>query len=365
MEETPKVSVIIPHWNGKEILRRCLVSVEKTRFGRFTVLIVDNGSTDDSVDMVRSEFPGVQITHSSDNLGFAGGCNLGIQSSSSPYIALLNNDAEVSPGWLEPLVEIMEENPSVASVQPKILSMEDPHRFDYSGGGGGEIDLFGYPYAWGRLFNTTEQDTGQYNSKRAVFWASGAATLLRRSSLEHVGLLDDIFFAHMEEIDLNWRLQIAGYSVIAEPRSIVYHQTGATLNSGSFLKMVLNHRNNLMMLLKNHSAVTLCWLFPLRLFLEGLTLVISLLTGKFKRAIAVIVAFFGVVALSPKILQNRKKVQGLWRISEISLLHRMYRGSVVFSYFIKGIHKVSNLSKQRMQVYTPESRMLNKFNEPG
>ncbi len=343
IKANPEVTVVIPHWNGKEILRRCLESLQKTQFDSFSVLVVNNGSSDDSMDMVSSNFQDVQTVHSGKNLGFAGGCNLGIRNSSSPYIALLNNDAEVKPDWLGPLVRVMEEDYSVAAVQPKILSIKNPNQFDYCGGAGGEIDLFGYPYAWGRLFDTIEEDENQYDARRAVFWASGAACLLRRSALNHVGLLDEMFFAHMEEIDLNWRMQIAGYNVMVEPKSVVYHQTGATLNSESMFKMVLNHRNNLIMQLKNHSLETLFWIFPLRLLLEGVTLITALFMGQFKRMAAVIIASFSIWVRFPGIIRNRKRVQALWRIQETSIQRRMYRGSLVFSYFVRGIRKASDL----------------------
>jgi GT2 family glycosyltransferase len=350
MNVIKKVTVIIPHWNGMQVLRRCLDSMHRTDLTFVTILIVNNASNDGSMDMVTSRFPEVQIVHSSKNLGFAGGCNLGIRRSSTPYVALLNNDAEVTRDWLLPLIHCMENDTSVAAVQPKLLSIHNRQRFDYCGGAGGEIDLFGYPYTWGRLFDTIETDEGQYDKSRPVFWATGAATLLRRSALKRVGILDELFFAHMEEIDLNWRMQIAGYRILVEPKSVVFHETGATLKSDSYYKMVLNHRNNLMMLLKNHSAITLCWLFPLRLMLECLTLAASVIMGQPKRSAAVAAGFFNVIKYLPNIIRQRKQVQGLRSVSENILLHRMHRGSAALAYFLKGVRTASDLSGQRTRL---------------
>lgn len=337
MKGHPGVTVVIPHSNGEDLLRRCLLALGKTQYPATEVLVVDNGSTDGSVSMMRREFPEVRIIRSPKNLGFAAGCNLGIRASDTPFIALLNNDAEVTPGWLIPLVRFALGNRRAAALQPKILSLKDPGRFDYSGAAGGEIDIFGYPFARGRLFETLEKDTGQYNQTDRVFWASGAACLLRRSALERVGCLDEHFFAHMEEIDLNWRMQRAGYSVWAVPEAVVFHQTGGTLGQGSLRKMGLNHRNNILMLLKNVPGVTLAWLIPLRLCLEMITVAGSLLTGRFKRAAAVVWGIAGVPGKLPAALKERRRVKNSTQVTENEMLHRMFRGSVALAYYLRGI----------------------------
>ena len=343
MRADPEITVIIPHWNGKPILRRCLKSLQGTQGLNYLVLVVDNGSTDGSCTMVKEEFPEVQIVNSTVNLGFAAGCNLGIYHTKSPYVVLLNNDTVVTKNWLHLMKQAAERDPLVAAVQPKLLSITHPCRFDYCGAAGGEIDIFGYPYALGRLFNTMEDDHGQYDKQREIFWASGAAVLLRRSALDKVGLLDASFFAHMEEIDLNWRFLWAGYKVIVVPEAVVFHQTGATLSTHQYRKMLLNHRNSLLMVLKNHSGVTLLWLLPLRLMLEVVTICMSLITGQPRRAVAVLMGFIGVLKLWKVVKAGREKVRSIRCVSEGSLLHRMYRGSVVISYFIKGIRKASEL----------------------
>lgn len=339
----PKVTVVIPHFNGEDILRRCLLSLQKTAYADFYVLVVDNGSTDGSRGMVRKEFLEVRMAESPINLGFAEGCNLGIRNSMSPYVALLNNDTEVTPGWLGPLVDIADADASVAAVQPKILSLHDRRRFDYCGGAGGEIDLFGYPFTWGRLFDSMEMDEGQYDSQRQVFWATGAAVLLRRSALDRVGLLEERFFAHMEEIDLDWRLQWAGYKIKIAPEAVVFHRTGTTLGAERLRKMVLNHRNSLLMMLRNQTGQALLWLFPTRLLLEGVTVIASVMMGKPKRALAVFAGLFGVLLRWRTVVEGRKVVESIRSVPEEALLHRMYRGSVAMAYYVKGIRRARDL----------------------
>ncbi len=343
------MTVVIPHWNGEEILRRCLLSLKKSRYRDFQILIVDNGSSDNSVNMVKAEFPDVSLIESPVNLGFAAGCNLGIRSSESPYVLLLNNDTEVDPGWLGPLVQTAGSDLEVAAVQPKILSIYDRRRFDYCGAAGGEIDIFGYPFAWGRLFNMMEIDDGEYDQKREIFWSTGAATLFKRSVLEKTGLFDDGFFAHMEEIDLDWRIQWTGHRIVFEPDSVVYHQTGGTLNEQQLKKMVLNHRNNLLMLLRNHTWITLLWLFPIRLLLEMSTLGFSLVSGQWKRSLAIVIGLFGVLLNWKIVVRGRNQVSKIRRISEGELLHRMYRGSVALAYFLRGVRSIRQLKGYRLK----------------
>jgi len=330
-----KVTVIIPHFNGEEILRQCLQSLEKTRFKDFRILIIDNGSFDNSLNMVRSEFPEVDIIHSKENLGFAGGCNLGILSSESKYIVLLNNDTEVEPDWLTLLLNKIEENDCIAAVQPKIRSLQHPKRFDYCGAAGGEIDIFGYPFAKGRIFYTMENDFGQYDNSEKIFWATGAAVLMRKSVLDKIGLLEEDFFAHMEEIDLNWRMHLAGYKVVSEPKAIVYHQTGGTLGEDKFYKMVLNHRNNLLMIVRNYSLITLLWLLPIRFCLEILTIIGFLIKFNPKRSIAVLVGLIGLIMNYRTVLKGRRVVESIRVMDDNKIFKKMYRSSIAIDYFMK------------------------------
>lgn len=340
--QKPTATIVIPHFNGEAILRRCLVSLQASRYPSFRVLVVDNASTDGSMPMLRSEFPEAEIVHSRRNLGYAGGCNLGIRSSKGEYVALLNNDTVVDPDWLGPLVERMESDDSVAAVQPKLLSIRDPHRFDYCGAAGGELDIFGYPFARGRLFQTIEKDEGQYDDPRTVFWASGAAALIRRSALNRIGLLDEAFFAHMEEIDLNWRMQKAGYRIAFEPRSVVYHQTGATLSQESARKILLNQRNNLIMVFKNYQCRSLVRILPVRMVLDLITVLAFPVLG-LKRSAAVVAGWAAALFSLPVILRGRARNKACARIPDSEIMRRMYRGSVALAYYLRGIRKASQL----------------------
>lgn len=340
-----KITVIIPHYNGEAILRRCLLSITKTQYPDFSVVVVDNASNDSSNLMVRKEFPNVRIIRSDINLGYAGGCNYGILHTESPYIVLLNNDAVVTPGWIDPLIEFIENRPDVAAVQPKTLSIKDPARFDYCGAAGGEMDIFGYPFARGRLFDVMEQDTGQYDDMKDIFWVTGAAMLVRRTALDTVGLFETAFFAHMEEIDLCWRFHLAGYRICVIPQSVVYHQTGGTLGQGRLKKMVLNHRNNLLMILRNYSLHTLTWLFPIRLLFEFATIFSSLFIGQWKRVFAVPVGICGVLRHLKTIHRGRKVVKRIRKTTDRDIMKSLYPRSVAFEFFIAGKKRYQDLMR--------------------
>jgi GT2 family glycosyltransferase len=330
----PTVTIIIPHSNGESMLRRCLLSLKKTVYHDYVVLIVDNASTDSSPDILLKEFPSVQIVRSEVNRGYAGGCNYGLKNTQSPYVVFLNNDAEVSPNWLTSLVEIMEKEPDIAAVQPKILSVEQPSWFDYSGAAGGEIDIFGYPFARGRLFHLQEKDTGQYDAVSDIFWATGAALMVRRSCMDRVGRFEEAFFAHMEEIDLCWRFHLAGFRVCVDPSAVVYHQTGGTLGQQRMMKMVLNHRNNLLMLLRNYSWPFLILIFPVRLLMETITWFSSLICGHWKRMAAVPLGFFSLLGYGKTVLEGRRLVKRIRVVPDRRIIGKMYNGSVAFSFFV-------------------------------
>ena len=342
----PRVTVIIPHWNGEDFLRRCLVSLSKTTYPAVEPLVVDNHSTDNSVTMVQREFPNVRLVQSSENLGYVGGCNLGIDSSDSPFFVLLNNDTEVTPEWLDGPMQMILENSNLAGVQPKLLSLLNKDYFDYCGGAGGELDILGYPLTWGRVFNHIEKDTGQYDEPRPIFWATGAACLLRRSAVDEVGTLDTSFFAHMEEIDLFWRLHLAGFNVAYCPDSVVYHYNGGTLGQEKLQKMVLNHRNSQIMLLKNYQFRTLLWLYPLRVVLEFVTALGSLVQGDMKRFVAVFIAFWGVLKRVPSWNRERRKIQALRKLTDKQIMQKMIRQSVALGFYFQSKKTITDyLSK--------------------
>ncbi|MCK5146581.1 glycosyltransferase family 2 protein [bacterium] len=345
-KELPKVSVIIPHWKGYDILHRCLESLQLAGYsGELDIAVVDNACPDNSIAVV-SSFENVRIVKAHENLGYAGGCNLGFKYSDAPFVVFLNNDTEVTLGWLEPMISMMLQDKTLAAVQPKMHSIDSPGTFDYCGAAGGEIDIFGYPYARGRMFDQLETDQGQYDQwPHNIFWATGAACMLRRTALDEVGVLEEVFFAHMEEIDLDWRLQWAGYRIAVVASSMVKHQTGGTLATDSLQKMAFNHRNSWFMLFRNLTFPTLCWIIPIRILLELMTFVWALLSRDWKRAAAVVKGGCEALIRMRQIFMWRKINISYRKINENILLHRMYRGSVALAFFLG--HRITATSLNR------------------
>ncbi|MFQ5632036.1 MAG: glycosyltransferase family 2 protein, partial [bacterium] len=329
MKSAPVVSVIIPHFCGQEILLRCLKSLYADDSIPIEVILVDNASTDDSVEAAVEAFPQIKVLHSKKNLGYAGGCNLGMTNARAAYFVLLNNDAIVSPGLLEKLLHVADANPEIAAVQPKIKSISNKYYFDYAGAAGGFIDIFGFPFARGRIFFTIEKDLGQYDTPGEIFWASGTCTLLRRSALEQAGYLDDNFFAHMEEIDLDWRLHLMGYRVWYEPNAVVLHNAGTTLRPETPRKIFLNHRNSLVMMLKNYSMITLFWVFPIRLAFECIAVFYVLLKRDVPQAKAILKGCFAALVALPGSFKMRKTVQKKRLLTDAQLMKRMFKKSIV------------------------------------
>ncbi len=246
----PNVEIVILNWNGEEHLRRFLPSVVAAAPEGVGVVVADNGSTDGSVALLEREFPSVGVVRLERNYGFAGGYNRALERIEAEYFVLLNSDVETPPGWLEPLLDCLRRHPDVAVVSPKLLSFRDRGRFEYAGASGGFIDFLGYPFCRGRILRSVECDAGQYDDTRDVFWVSGAAFCCRADVFRALGGFDADFFAHMEEIDLCWRMQLAGWRVRVVPESRVYHLGGGTLATDSPAKVFYNHRNDLAMLYK-------------------------------------------------------------------------------------------------------------------
>ena len=250
--QTSEVAVIILNWNGEKLLREFLPSVVKhTPRPLARLIVADNGSTDGSLELLVSEFPEVEVMRFPENYGFARGYNEAISRVSEPYTVLLNSDVEVKSDWLTPLYDYMQAHQDTGACQPKIRSYRHPEQFEYAGAAGGYIDRNGYPYCRGRIFADVETDTDQYDTPAEVFWATGAALMVRTGLYNSLGGLDPLFFAHMEEIDLCWRMQLAGYLIAAVPQGVVYHLGGGSLDASNPRKTYLNFRNNLLMLHKN------------------------------------------------------------------------------------------------------------------
>ena len=283
-----KVSVVILNWNGREMLRRFLPSViEYSKGEDFEICVADNASTDDSVIMLRKEFPEVRLIVLDCNYGFSEGYNKALQQIDAEYVVLLNSDVEVTPCWLEPLVMYMDNHPDTAACQPKLCSQLERNYFEYAGAAGGYLDCYGYPFCRGRIYDVVEKDKGQYDSIKEVFWVTGAAMFIRLEDYREAGGLDKFFFAHMEEIDLCWRLKSRGKSLVCVPHSMVYHVGGATLNKENPRKTFLNFRNNLLMLYKNLPERELQSVLSIRRWLDYLAAAVFFLKGERGNAKAV------------------------------------------------------------------------------
>lgn len=287
-----KVAVVILNWNGEQMLRDFLPSVVAhsvlpESLGEAEVYVADNGSTDHSLRLLADSFPSVRTIAFSQNYGFADGYNKAFEPIDAEYAILLNSDVEVTPGWLHPLVQYMDAHPQVAACQPKLMAYHQKDAFEYAGAMGGFIDCYGYPYCRGRIFDTVEKDHGQYDADVPLLWATGACLMVRLAVYKEVGGLDGRFFAHMEEIDLCWRLRCRGYEVRSVASSVVYHVGGATLNAGHPRKTFLNFRNNLLMLYKNLPAGKLRSVLFVRALLDYVAAAMFMLKGEWGSAKAV------------------------------------------------------------------------------
>ncbi len=330
-------AVVILNWNGKKMLERFLPSVTAHTQGDAEVIIADNGSTDDSLDFVRAQYPGLRIIELDKNYGFAGGYNRALQQVKADYYVLLNDDVEVTPGWIEPVVAQMQQHPDTAICQPKLLMYDQRDTFEYAGGAGGFLDKYGYPFCRGRMFTSLEQDNGQYNTPSEIFWASGAAMFVRADVWHQLGGLDDDFFAHMEEIDFCWRAKNAGYRVEYCPQSTVFHVGGGTLPKSNPRKTYLNFRNNMALLYKNLPKHRLAWVMCSRIVLDYVAGFKFLMERKPKEFSAVVDAHKAFYKWLP---QLKKKRQGLKQQSRVS---GMYQGLLLIDYYLLGKKKYSDL----------------------
>ncbi|MCR6720362.1 MAG: glycosyltransferase family 2 protein [Chitinophagaceae bacterium] len=289
----PTVAIVILNWNGRKVLEQFLPSVVRTGYAAHTVYVADNASTDDSIPWLQQHYPQVKLIAMDENRGYAGGYNKALQQVEADYFVLLNSDVEVDAGWLEPMVQLLESDPDIAACQPRVRAYLQRDHFEYAGAAGGWIDKFGYPFCRGRVFDHIEKDLNQYTDTRPVFWATGAALFVRANAFKKVGGLDEYFFAHQEEIDLCWRLQLAGYHIYVCGDSLVYHLGGGTLPQGSPRKTYLNFRNNLIMLWKNLPWQQRCWKMPIRFTLDAVVAWKELFKGNGATFKAVVKAHFG------------------------------------------------------------------------
>ena len=330
MDGLPTVAIVILNWNGQHFLEKFLPSVIASTYTNKRIIVADNASNDNSIVFLQQYYPQVEIINNSGNLGFAKGYNTALQQVEADYYVLLNSDVEVTPRWMEPVIELMESNAAIGACQPKLLNYAAKQLFEYAGASGGWLDKFGYPFARGRVFEAVEEDNGQYNQPQPCFWASGAALFVRADMYHVLGGLDEYFFAHQEEIDFCWRLQLAGYKVYVQPASVVYHVGGGTLPKGNHRKDFLNFRNNLVMLAKNYSLAAALWKIPFRILLDVIAAYKELFTGKSGVYFAIAKAHFYFI----KWLLLDKK-QSVFPISKKGKVNGWYNGSIVWQYFIK------------------------------
>lgn len=327
---TLKAAIVILNYNGEDHLRRFLPSVIEHNAEGAEVIVADNGSTDDSVAFLQSEFPHVRLILLPENYGFAGGYNEALKQVNADIYVILNSDVEVTQGWLEPLLTEMEKRPEITACQPKIRAAERRKYFEYAGAAGGFLDKNGYPFCRGRIFNHTERDIGQHDDEREVFWASGACLLVRSSAFHSVKGFDETFFAHMEEIDLCWRLKNQGHRIYCFPQSTVYHLGGGTLAATSPRKTFLNFRNNLAIIVKNDYKNSLFAKIFKRMIFDGAAAGYMLFTSGPKHFIAVFRAHLFFYSNLKRLLKERE----YW-LEQSHDINRtgLYKGSIVQDYF--------------------------------
>ncbi len=345
MPVLPSVAVVILNWNGKAFLERFLPSVCASAYGNLDIYVADNASTDDSVAFVQAAFPQVKIIRNATNSGFAGGYNEALQHVKADIFVLLNQDVEVEPDWIMPVITRMQEDQLIAACQPKLRAYHDRQDFEYAGAAGGWMDILGYTFCRGRILYTTETDDGQYNDTQDIFWASGAALFIRSECFFEVGGFDPYFFAHMEEVDLCWRLQRAGYRIVYCPRSVVYHVGGGSLPQGNPRKLYLNFRNNLIMLCKNLHFDEQWIILSQRHFLDLLAAFKSLVSGKPKDMLAIFRAYRDYYRWRRK---EEKHLHDAYPRKRLYDLKGVFHGIMIWRYYF--------LNRRRFSELTPEKK---------
>jgi GT2 family glycosyltransferase len=328
-----KVAVVILNWNGKKFLEKFLPNVVNYNTACSQVIVADNASTDDSVSFLKSKYPHIQIIQNVNNGGFAKGYNDALKQVEGEYYILLNSDVEVTPDWIDAVIKVMDSDRSIAACQPKIKAFDNKKMFEYAGAAGGFIDKYGYPFCRGRILDCIEEDKGQYNDIREIFWATGACLFVRAECYHLVQGLDEDFFAHMEEIDLCWRLKNLGYKIMYCPDSTVYHVGGGTLNKTSSQKTYLNFRNNLILLCKNHPPEFLFIKIVYRMNLDGIAAFKFLFSGQFNHFWAVLKAHKSFYGSLRKTFKKRKLLKSGIKNYTTSAV---YLHSIIADFYLRG-----------------------------
>ncbi|MCB0428476.1 MAG: glycosyltransferase family 2 protein [Flavobacteriales bacterium] len=345
-----QIAIVILNWNGCGLLSRFVPGIVAHSDGA-RVVVVDNGSTDDSVAWLSQHHPSVEVIRHKQNLGFTGGYNEALKHVQAKYYVILNSDVEVTPGWLQPMLEWMETEDRLGAIQPKLLAEKQRHLFEYAGAGGGFIDKYGFPFCRGRLFQDIEEDHGQFNDRREVFWASGACMFIRSEAFHAAGGFDSDFFAHMEEIDLCWRLKRMGYAIGYCGSSTVYHMGGATLITGSPRKTYLNFRNNLCMLFKNLPEKKFARTLIIKMVLDGIASIRFLLEGHGLSSLAVLKAHLYMYGHMRMLRSKRNELKRQASVSEVS---NVYGKSIVWTHYVMRKHRFDELEAGRFRAPAEE-----------
>jgi len=336
-----KVAVVILNWNGAKMLQKYLPSVIKNTSEELAdIVIADNGSTDNSLEVLKKDFPGIRTIQLKKNYGFAEGYNKALAQCEHPYFVLLNSDVEVTPRWLEPIIENLDKNPAIAAAQPKIKAWANKDMFEYAGASGGYLDQYGYPFCRGRIINEVETDNGQYDDPATVLWATGACLFIKSDVYKAMGGLDGTFFAHMEEIDLCWRIKNRGYEIMTYPESTVYHLGGGTLPNNSPRKLFLNYRNNLLLLYKNLPEKSLNKTMRIRFLLDLLSAALYVLQLKPNFALQVFKARKAYCKLKPSYKTIRNELQ---RKRKTNYHPEILNGSILWNFFVRGKKRFSQV----------------------
>jgi GT2 family glycosyltransferase len=335
-----QTAIVILNWNGRKYLHDFLPFVIKFKPDSAKIYVADNASSDDSIELMNTHFPNVELIKLKENHGFAKGYNEALKQIEAKYYVLLNSDIEVTENWIESLIDYLENNPEVAACQPKIKSWHNREKFEYAGAGGGYIDYLGYPFCRGRIFNETEKDIGQYDDIQEVFWASGACLFVKADVFHKIGGFDNDFFAHMEEIDFCWRAKNQGYSIVYNPESTVYHIGGGTLPKNNSHKTYLNFKNNFCLLYKNLPQNRLFSTFFYRMLLDGIAAFKFLIDGSFKDSRAVFEAHLYFYKNISKLAKKRKALSQ----NQVS---GIYKKNIVFEHFIRNKKLFSELNMSK------------------
>ena len=340
------VALAALNYNGIGVIEQCLPSWTRASEQNTRLVFIDNASTDDSVDYIREHFSEFELVLLQENTGYAGGYNRGLEKINNKYYALVNSDVELTDGWLAPIIELMESNPDIAACQPKILNFNKRDEFEYAGACGGFMDKYGIPFCAGRILGTTEKDNGQYDDIQEIFWATGAAFVIRSDVFKQFGGFDEDYFAHMEEIDLCWRIKRAGYRIVSVPQSHIFHIGGGTLPYNNPNKVFLNFRNNISTLIKNVRMSQLIWILLVRLILDTVASLHFILQGQFRQGFAVVRAYFAVIGMFGTLMRKRRQTKQMVSSHSIGPSDRsgILNKSILWQYYGRGRRTMTSMN---------------------